>query len=223
VGESGKAFLERMAKIDPRSREEREAEREGDVFVNRRASEPVIADLRAAGFRVQWIADLRLLNDYRAAKAILLKWLSRMQNRDVKEDIIRALSAPWAKPEVVPLFVEEFRRCEDDDLRWAIGNGLEMLAEESMFETLAELAQDRRYGRARQMVVLALGKIKNPRAADILISQLDDREVGIMAITALGKLKAKGARHHIEKFLADPIADYRREAKKALTKIDKAR
>jgi hypothetical protein len=222
MSESSKTFLERMAGIDPRSREERDAEREGRVFVNRRASEPVVADLCKAGFDVQWVAELRGHGDYREAIPILLKWMPLVANHAVKSDIIRTLSVPWAMPDVWPLFLREFRCGEDDEIRWVIGNGIGLLADESRFDTLAEIAQDRQHGRGRQMIVLALGRMKDPRAVNVLISQLDDPQVAIMAIMALGKLKAKAARKHLERFLDDPAPEHRREAKKAIAAIERA-
>jgi hypothetical protein len=222
MSESSKEFLERMARIDPRSREERDTERQGKVFINRRASEPVLADLRKAGFNVRWVAELRRQGDYREAIPILLKWMPLMANHAVKSDIIRTLSVPWAMPEVWPLFLEEFRRNENDEIRWVVGNGIGLLADETKFDTLAELAQERQYGRGRQMIVLALGGMKDPRAVDVLISQLDDPQVAIMAIMALGTLRAEAARTHLESFLNDPIPEHRREAKKAIAAIDRA-
>lgn len=219
--ESGKAFLERMLRLDPRSPEEREMERQGIVFANRRASAPVLADLRLVGFDVRSVALLRLHGDYRAAIPVLLKWLPLMTNRDVKEDIIRTLSAPWARSEVLPVFLNDFQSTEDESIRWVIGNGLRLLAKKSDFEALDRLARERRFGTGRQMIVLALGRMKDPRAVDTLMCLLDDPQVAMMAIMALGKLKAQRARAQIAGFLDNPNPDLRREAKKALAAIDR--
>jgi hypothetical protein len=49
--------------------------------------------LKAAGFNVRWIADLRHTGrDYAAAVPILAKWLPKISNPAVKEDIARCLS-----------------------------------------------------------------------------------------------------------------------------------
>lgn len=106
---------------------------------------------------------------------------------------------------------------------WVIGNGLRLLAKQSDFEALDRLARERRFGTGRQMIVLALGRMKDPRAIDTLLGLLDDPQVAMTAIMALGKLKAQGARAQVAEFLDDPNPDFRREAKRTLAAIDKVR
>jgi HEAT repeat protein len=64
--------------------------------------------------------------------------------------------------------------------------------------------------------------MKDPRAVDVLIDLLDDDDVAGHAVVGLGKLRASKARQRVEEFLAHPKAWVRREAKRALAKIDKA-
>jgi len=71
------------------------------------------------------------------------------------------------------------------------------------------------------MVVLALGKMKNPRAIDVLIELLDDDEVSGHALSSLLKLKARKARPHFERFLNDPRGWVRKIAKRAVAKLEK--
>ena len=73
-----------------------------------RAAEPVLKELGARGFRVNTIGELRQSNaEYRAAVPILLHWLSRISDPQVKEDIVRTLSVPWAKPAAAPAVVRK--------------------------------------------------------------------------------------------------------------------
>jgi HEAT repeat protein len=194
--------------------------------VNAESARPVIADLRAAGFRVNDVADLfnKPMN-YKNAIPILLAWLPRMLNPDVKEDIVRALSVKWARPVAAPALVVEFKKANgpnQSSLRWAIGNALEVVADDSVFEDLIRISIDRRFGNARQMVVQGLGKMKNPRTVAILVRLLDDEDVSAHAIFALGKLRAVEARSAIEPFLDHSRSLLRKEARKALAKIDAA-
>jgi hypothetical protein len=190
------------------------------------AEAPVLADLAEAGYRFDSLADLRHSRvRYRAAVPVLLRWLPRATNRDVKEDIVRALSVPWARPAAARPLIEEFRRVdatvdpEGSGLRWTIGNALEVVGDDSVIDELVGLARDRSYGKARQMVVLGLGKSKDPRAAGVLVELLDDEDVNGQAVKALGKLKAPETRPALEPMLSDPRAWVRREAKKALAKL----
>ncbi len=213
--------------VKARWQADRERFRQKEIAENIRVARPIMEELRQLGFAVESIADLYNLRlDYRAAIPVLLKWLPRIDNPDVKETIVRALTVRWARPTAAGALVEEFRRAHDptgSGLRWAIGNALEVVADESVFEDLVEFVRDKRYGPTREMVAMALGRMKDPRAVDVLIEALGDEEIAGHAIAGLARLKAERAAPHIEPFLHHPNARIRREAKGALARIAKAR
>jgi hypothetical protein len=203
-----------------------EDKRQQLIAQNKETSKPVLADLSQAGIDVDWIEDLynkRL--DYERAIPILLRWLPRVENPVVKEAIVRAISVPWARRTDAPaLLVEEFRRSKSEfGLNWAIGNALSVVADDNVLSDIVGLIQDETYGKAREMLVVALGNMKSPDVKYTLIELLDDEALAGYAIMALGKLKCKEARPAIERFLTHPKTKswVRREAKKALVKIDK--
>ena len=67
-----------------------------------RAAAPVIAELDQVAIRVARIGELRQSRRaYPAALPILLRWLPKIEEPSVKEDIIRTLSVPWAAPEAI--------------------------------------------------------------------------------------------------------------------------
>jgi hypothetical protein len=188
--------------------------------------EPILADRAAVGFQVRSLADLRHSGvHYRRAVPVLLDWLPRVTDRKVKEEIVRALSVPWAKPQATRPMIEEFRRVETSldptgtGLRWTMGNALDVLEDDSCFEELVELVRDRHFGKATQMVVLGLGKSKKPEAAEVLLGLVDDPDVDGHAVKALGRLKAPAARAALERKLDDSRAWVRGEARKALAKL----
>jgi hypothetical protein len=188
-----------------------------------RAAEPVLRELGAKGFPVSTIGELRQSKaEYRAAVPILLHWLSRVSDPQVKEDIVRTLSVPWAKPDAAPALIEEFRKAESEGIRWAIANGLEVTADDTVFGELARLVQDKGYGRAREMLVLALGNMQDPCAVTVLMALLDDEQMVGHAIMSLGKLKAPTARVRLKELTLHPTAWVRKEAKKALAIIDQS-
>ena len=205
--------------------EERERERLAAIACNRVDAAPVVEALCGAGFVVESVADLfNKKMDYRGAIPILVEWLPRVANPNVKESIVRALSVKWARP-AAPLLMAEFERADDltgVGLRWAIGNALEVLANDEIADGMIKVATDRRYGRAREMVVVGLGKLKDARVTDVLLGLLADDEVVGHAVMALGKLRVVTARSRIERFLDHPKPWVRKEAKKALARIDKA-
>ena len=188
--------------------------------------EPILTELAAVGYATRSLADLRHSGvRYRAAVPVLLAWLPRVTDGKVKEEIVRALTVPWAKPAATGPLIEEFRRVDASadptgtGLRWTIGNALDVLADDSSFDELVDLARDRRYGKARQMVVLGLGKSKRPEAVDVLLGLVNDPDVDGHAVKALGKLKPPAARAALEGKLGDGRAWVRSEARKALAKL----
>jgi len=188
--------------------------------------EPILAELAAAGYEARSLADLRHSGlRYRDGVAVLLDWLQRVTDRRVKEEIVRALAVPWAKPAAARPMIGEFRRVDvsvdptGTGLRWTIGNALDVLADDSVFEDLVELACDRRYGKARQMIVLGLGKSRRPEVIEVLLGLVDDPDVDGHVVKALGKLKAPAARPALARKLGDQRAWVRGEARKALARL----
>jgi HEAT repeats len=219
------AQLQRDPKYLAREREKEEA-RQARIAVNRQAAAPVVRELIAAGFPVNTVADLHNKRlDYPAAIPILLAWLPKVQNLDVKQDIVRCLSVPYAKPVAAGPLIDEFRRAEEESpmgLRWVIGNALEVVGDDAVLDDMIELATDRRYGKAREMLVAGLGNMSDQRVIPVLLDLLKDDEVSGHAIMALGKLKPQAARPHVEPFLKHPNAWVRKEAAKTIEKIHKA-
>jgi HEAT repeat protein len=204
-----------------RMRAKEQARRERVAF-NRRAAAPLVEVLRDQGFAVDSVSDLfNQAFDYRAAVPTLIQWLPVIGNLDVKEDIVRALSVKWAKPIAAKPLIREFLDAPDEagSLRWAIANALEVVADDSVCEEVVNLAADERYGRSRQMLALALGKMKDPRAKAPLVQMLGDEELAGHAVIGLGRMRARDTRALIEPFLEDPRAWVRKEARRALDRI----
>jgi HEAT repeat protein len=190
----------------------------------------LIRDLRDAGVPVSGLWEL--VNGKaqdKAAVPVLLDWLRNVDVRvpgadqpKVREGLVRALSVPAARPSAAPVLIEEFRTAHDPagiGLGWVVGNALSVVADDSVFEEIAALAQDRRHGKARQMVVLGLARSTDPRAVPLLVGLLGDEDVAAHAVMALGKLRPPGVRPPVEQLLDHPTALVRREAKKALARL----
>ncbi len=219
------ARLQHDPKYQARTQEKEQA-RLVRIAVNKEAAAPIVKELVAAGFPVTTVADLHNKRlDYPAAIPILLAWLPKVDNLDVKQDIVRCLSVPYAKPMAASPLIDELRRAEDESptgLRWVIGNALEVVGDDTVLDDMIELARDRRYGKAREMLVMGLGNMNDQRVIPVLIDLLKDDEVSGHAIMALGKLKPPAARPHVEPFLKHPNTWVRKEAKKTIERIDKA-
>jgi len=202
------------------------SERDDERFlegVRRNAAAPVLAELAKMGLSVGAISELYNEDmDYQRAIPVLLDWLPRVPNHDVKEELVRAVSVKWAKPQAAPLLVKEFRAVAGETgagLRWAIGNALEVVSDVTVLDDLLDIAKNREYGMARQMVVVALGKLKDPRAIDTLIGLVGDDDVTGQAVGALGALRAREALPVLEGLSEHSNSWIRKEAEKAIAKI----
>jgi len=220
VKESTRDFLERLKAGSKLS----ETQRREQVAQNYLDMTPVLRELSDHGFVYDSIHSLRHSGAvYREAIPILLKWLPRVDNYDIKEEIVRTLSVPWAKPDAARAMAREFLTADpsQDSYKWAVGNGLSIVADDGVIDDVIELATDCRHGRARQMLAIALGNMRDPRAFDVLVELLKDSEISGHAVMGLGKLRAASARPYLEPFLKHQEAWIRQEAKKAIGKLDR--
>ncbi|HEY8700154.1 MAG TPA: HEAT repeat domain-containing protein [Arthrobacter sp.] len=185
----------------------------------------LLSELADAGYRVASVSDLRNSGlQYPTAVPVLLRWLAKVPIEE-KEDIVRALSVPWAKSEALDPLITLFKAepvpsdPKGELLRWAVGNALEVLWDDTRFEELVALTTDARYGKAREMVVLGMGRSKRPEAVDVLIRHLDDPVVSGHAVKALGKLRDPRARTGLESMTTDKRTWVRKAAEKALSRL----
>jgi HEAT repeat protein len=201
-----------------------EASREKILEARRKLIEPILTEMKEAGVNAKGIEAKDLVaGDYRKAVPILLKWLPIVEDAYVKETIVRSLSVKYARPLATHVLLEEFHRASPEaelGLKWAIGNALSIVAEKADVDDLLAIVKNPVHGRAREMVVSALGGLKEPKAIPILVDLLNDEDVVGHAIKALGKLKAIEALPAIKKYLNHPNAWVRREVEMAIKKLE---
>ncbi len=196
---------------------------------NSQENELVCKALKAAGVEVKSVYDLvNSKNSYPEAISVLLEMLNRVKSDRMIEGIARALTVREATGIALNPLVELFRNYtpltpSQEATKWAIGNAISEIADDSSFEEILELARDARHGRARQMLPRSLSRMRNPHVVDLLISFLDEDDLRGQAIWSLGKLRAEKARAAIEGFKNDTNPSIRKEAAKALRRIGPAR
>lgn len=200
------------------------AEREKNIVAYQEAAGPVLAELAAAGFEVKTIGELRRLGSRaKAAMPIIVKWLTLVSHDPLRVEILGVLSVRWAKA-AAPFLIEGFQRAPSapdglSQYRWTIGNALAEAATDDVFADVVRLARDRRYGRDREMLAVALGRMRNPQAVDVLLDLLADDELAGHAVIALGTLKATRAAPALRRMRDHPKRWVRNEVGKALRKI----
>jgi HEAT repeat protein len=183
----------------------------------------LVKSLREMGFAVDHVSDLRHGRwGYRSAVPLLIEALPSVADHRVKEEIVRTLSVKLAKPVAGPAMVKVFKESDRHGLRWAAANGLELVADKSLFDEIAALAVDQRYGKSREMLALALGNIGGEPAREVLLKLLDDEVMTGHAIMGLRKIGDPRSRSAIEQFANHPKTWVRNEVKKALAKFDRS-
>jgi hypothetical protein len=191
----------------------------------------VVDGLAEVGIAVLSVYDLvNSRGAYPDAIPVLMEMLRKVKHDRIKEGVARALTVKEARPIAVPVLIAEFQSASDENdsqrvTKWTIGNALSVVADDSAYEPIVALLRDKKHGSARDGLATALCNMKKHREQAVrhLIQLLDDADVRVTAMMALGKLRVKAARSRVESFLEDPDPWVRREAKQALAKIDKAR
>ncbi len=188
----------------------------------------LVDDLAAVGYDVDSPWDF-LNQDRRwdAAVPVLLRWLPLTEAPRDKEGIVRALSVPWARPEAVEPLIHEYKAIpvpgtqREQSLRWAVGNALGVLWDDTCFDELVALVRDQRYGKAREMLALGLRRSKRPEASEVLVDLLDDPDVDGHAADSLARrrLVPPRSRTALERLGEDHRPWVRKAARKGLAKL----
>ena len=149
-----------------------------------------------------------------------------MNDFGVKEGIVRALTVKSAKTAMRPL-LNEYRALlpltnpEVFALRWALAHALKVVATADYCRDLLELVGRDDVGDfERAQLVLAIGRLKCTGAIPVLLRLLAMESVQGQVVTALGQLRAREARELIRPFLDHQTTWIRKEAAKAMARID---
>lgn len=187
------------------------------------AAEPILADLQAAGLRLESISEL--LNreiDYNAQIPILVEWIPRCGNLRVREVLVRALAVPAArKTAASATLLREFESASSSSYRWAVALALTGAARPEDADAVVSFFQDRRYGAGRQELARVIARLRPENALEVLLSALVDDDVAGHAVEALGYLGDPRARPHLVRMKAHATPWIRKEAAKAIRKLDK--
>jgi hypothetical protein len=165
---------------------------ERDRIIEERAArrrieeEPILAELREAGWDVKSVWDLLSSSaKYEDAIPILLKHLQLPYSDRIREGIARALAVPYAR-HAWPILVAEFKNApmgEKDGIllcaKDALAVALAATATDAVVEELIALAKDRSHGTSRILLLSALRKSKNASAKKALEELSSDPDLAI--------------------------------------------
>ena len=123
--------------------------------------------------------------------------------------------------DVVPMLLEDYHFEKTVDLtRWFISDCIYQIRSKRFVKEYLNIISNRIFGRNRQMIVLLLGKLKEENAIPTLIDLLEDEEVRLHAISALGEFKREEFRCYFERFQNSIHPGWRKYAKAAIKKLD---
>ena len=124
--------------------------------------------------------------------------------------------------EVVPMLLEDFYSQETTDLtRWFISDCIYQIRSKKFVKKYLDIVSNKAFGINRQMFVLLLGKLKEDCAISTLVDLLEDEEVRLHAISALGEFKREEFRRYFERFQDSKHPGWRKYARAALKKLDR--
>ena len=123
--------------------------------------------------------------------------------------------------DVVPMLLEDYSFEKTEDLtRWFISDCIYQIRARNFVKEYLDIVSSRKFGRNRQMIVLLLGKLKEESAIPTLIDLLEDEEVRLHAISALGEFKREEFRRYFERFQDSAHPGWRKYARSAIKKLD---
>ncbi|WP_291125323.1 HEAT repeat domain-containing protein [Dysgonomonas sp. UBA7698] len=190
-------------------------------------SEKVNNSLLEVGFEVDSVYDLvNTTMSYPEAIQPLIEHLKNIQDVNIKEGIIRALTVKEAKGIANNPLFEEYNKTNEianSGIRWVIGNAFTVIIGAEDVDRILKIVSNKDNGMSRQMFVMALSKIKSRKQdiENVLIDLLDDDLVCSHAINTLGKLKSVKAKPLLLTLTEHSRPLVRKEVVKALKKIEK--
>jgi len=204
--------------------EKKQEERKATQELLAKDEQIITNKLKDIGININSIYDLvNSQKPYTNAIPVLIELLEKgqlKQNQTI-EGVIRALAVEDAKgianKSLLELYFNSFE--QNPPYRWAIGNTMEVIMTDDDIEEIIKIVSTPENGISRQMFVSALGKIKSEKSEQVLISLLEDEQVRIHAIDALGKMKSYRAKLKISEIANSSKGSLKKEAIKALKKI----
>jgi hypothetical protein len=152
---------------------------------------------------------------------ILIKYLNEFKTVNFKDIVVNSLKVKGFYDATEPLLNEFYTTNLNDTYKWSIGDSFSIILDKRFIDQYISIISDKKYGTARQMVTIALGKLKSEKALPVLLSLLDDEDVNGHVIMSLGYYKKPELIKYIEPFLTHKKAWIRAQAKSAINKIDK--
>ena len=149
---------------------------------------------------------------------ILLKYLDLFEARNYKNAIVGLLGVKGFN-EVTEILLSKYNDKNYNINKWNVGDALYSIQDKRFEDKYIEIVENDANGTSRQMIVILLGRLRCEKAIQTLIDLLQDDDVNGHAIMALGYFKNNELIKYVEPFLHHEKRWIRKEAEKAIKKI----
>ena len=181
--------------------------------------EQLLEEVKSYGYEINTIDDLKKIGS--KDKRLIPLLLDKIRDSDDvsdKEFLIRCLGVKGFN-EVIPAIMQEYRRTENQFLKWAIGNTVYLIEDRNVIPDVIEIVKDKKNGMSRQMFILYLGKTRDEKALPVLKELLHDNEVAAHTIRALSEYKMPELVSILEPFTKHKSTLIRKESQRAIKKL----
>ena len=153
--------------------------------------------------------------------AIKYYQLAKKQKKDNEQNHFMRFFSFKGFEEVIPILLADYYSSETPDLtRWFISDCLYTIRSKKYVDEYLKIISNKSYGTDRQMIVLLMGTLKVEKAIPLLIELLEDEEVRLQSICALGYFKREEFRCYFERFQDSKHPGWRKYSRSALKKLD---
>lgn len=160
-------------------------------------------ELNKQGYHFETLNDVKAINiGDKVLIPTLLKYLTQIENEDVKEYIVRCLTKN-GYTEVTGMLINEYRSSSNSRFKWAIGNALYIIRDSRFIDDYISIIKDSDNGDSRQMVVLLLGFVKSNKAKESLIQVLQEDFLTPHVIESLSRYQDNSIISLLEYFLVE--------------------
>lgn len=188
----------------------------------------LVEAIRSYGYEIEDVSDLWSFDGrYDELVPLLVEHLQATTDVQLKSWIARALAVSYAGVAARDALLDEFRKVDHKDdptgfgVRWTIGNALDLLYSDDVYDEYTAIVQDPAFGPARQMVVLGMRRSKSPGTKLLLLSLFNDPDIDGHAVRALVASKPpESARAALEEKTLDHRRWVASAARRGLRKID---
>ena len=159
----------------------------------------LLEEIRATGVEIDDIEELMHMDENdKDLVPIVVKYIQRFKETNYRELLVRALGVKGFT-EATDVLLDEFYKAENGkSYKWAIGNTISIIADPNIVSEMIEISLNKEHGSARVMIVRELGRFKDEKIKNILISLLDDEQVDGFALHSLKLLKDESTRKYAE-------------------------